>query len=368
MNLNNFIQISSDFFQQRGGSLKGIYHTKRRNIEIMELSEKDDVDVCCLEIEFDNSNLFGNNTYLEAYRGYRQMRNDWWDCLQKMGFEQWGKHTKVIGHFVPLLASKCTKEKPYPIQETTSYGEILTKYDESTTNNEYYKDVHDKFGLNWLLQDGNKIVIGPDIGLFYGMVAYTRLYGTINNFMDVGTGTAELSAYLIKNQLVSKITVSEISNHLKDHIQSYLLDVNKINKVEIDYQFVDALEMEIPNNIDLLSLGIYYGAQPDFFKIHGEKISRSLSENGAVIIQSGMLEGKFNLSSIMGDNEELLQWEWYNKENTLPEYFTHITSIFVAHEVLTIASNNESTVNMLKEKLIQEFDATEIPELEKVNH
>lgn len=368
MKLKDFVEISNDFFQQKGGSLKNIYHTKRRNIEIIDISDKDEIDVCCLEIEFNNSNLFGTTTYLEAYKGYRQMRNDWWDYLQKKGYEQWSKNTKIIGHFIPVLSSKSIKSDPYPVQESTSYGQILTKYDESATNNEYYKNVHYKYGLNWLLQDGNKIVIGPDIGLFYSMIAYVKLYGTINKFLDVGAGTAELSAYLIKNELVNNITVNEISGHLKSHIQTYLDEVNKTNQVAIDYQFVDALQMTIPEKIDLLSLGIYYGAQPDFFKNHGQKISKNLSEYGAIIIQSGMLEGKFNLSSILGDNEELYNWEWYNKENTLSEYFTHIASIFVAHEIITIASNNEDTIRKFKKVLINDFDATEIPKLKKVKY
>lgn len=332
----------------------------------MEVSDEDGIDVCCLEVEFNNSNLFGTSTYLEAYKGYRQMRNDWWDYLQEKGFEQWSKTTEVIGHFVPLLSSKCTKQDAYPVQESTSYGQILTKYDESVTNNAYYKYIHDTYGLTWLLQDGNKIVIGPDIGLFYGMLAYLKIYGTVNRFLDVGTGTAELSAYLIKNKLTNNIVVNEISDHLKSHIQTYLAEVNKTNQIAIDYQFVDALKMNIPESFDLLSLGIYYGAQPDFFKNHGKKISKNLSENGAIIIQSGMLEGKFNLSSILGDNEDLYKWEWYNKENTLSEYFTSTESVFVADEIVTMASNNADTVRKLKETLINSFGGTEIPRLEKV--
>lgn len=368
MKLKEFIEISNDFFKQKGGNLKNVYHGKRENIEVMEVSDEGIIDVFCLEVEFKNSNLFGNSTYLDAYRGYRQMRNDWWDYLQEKGFEQWSKNTKIIGHFIPLLSSDSIKSDSYPVQENTSYGEILTKYDESVTNNKYYKYIHNEYGLNWLLQDGNKIVIGPDVGLFYGMLAYVKLYGNINNFLDVGTGTGELSAYLIKNNLVKNITASEISEHLKSHITTYLDELNKTNQVSIDYQFVDALKMELPETIDLLSLGIYYGAQPDFFKNHGHKISKSLSENGAVIIQSGMLEGKFNLSSILGDNEDLYNWEWFNKENTLSEYFTNIESIFVAHEVVTIASNNEDTVKKLKEILINDLDATEIPKLEKIQY
>lgn len=368
MKLKEFIEISNDFFKEKGGNLKNVYHGKRENIEVMEVADEGIIDVFCLEVEFKNSNLFGKSTYLEAYRGYRQMRNDWWDYLQEKGFEQWSKNTKIIGHFIPVLSSDSIKAEPYPVQKSTSYGEILTKYDESVTNNKYYKYIHNEYGLKWLLQDGNKIVIGPDVGLFYGMLAYVKLYGSINNFLDVGTGTGELSAYLIKNNLVKNITASEISEHLKSHITTYLDELNKTNQVSIDYQFIDALKMELPETIDLLSLGIYYGAQPDFFKNHGQKISQRLSENGAVIIQSGMLEGKFNLSSVVGDNEDLYNWEWFNKENTLSEYFTNIESIFVAHEVVTIASNSEDTVKKLKEILINDLDATEIPKLEKIQY
>lgn len=68
MKENNFIEISKDFFWQKGGILRNIYHTKRKNIEVIEVADEDLIDVFCLEVEFDNSNLFGTGTYLEAYK------------------------------------------------------------------------------------------------------------------------------------------------------------------------------------------------------------------------------------------------------------------------------------------------------------
>lgn len=368
MNQNEFIEVSKEFFRQRGGNIRNIYHAKRRNIEIIEIVADESIDVLCFEVEFSNRNIFGSSTYMEAYKRYRQMRNDWWECLERSGFEQWSKNTKIIGHFIPLLSLDNVQGEPYPIQESTSYGQILTEYHEAKTNNAYYKHIHETYGLKWLLQDGNNIVIGPDIGLFYGMLAYIKSYGRINHFLDIGTGTAELSAYLIKNKLVSHITACEISTYLQEHIRNYLGNLNQDNQTMIDFQFVDALDMTIPEKFDLLSLGIYYGAQPDYFKKHGQKIRNSLSENGIVIVQSGMLEGKFNLFSIIGNNEDLYRWDWYKKENTLTAYFSEIDSVFVGDEVLTIASNHANTMNLFKQTLINDFGASEIPKMEMIQY
>ena len=82
-NIKRFIDISSKFFIQTGGVVKNIYCTKRKNIEIIDVSDNDVIDVCCLDIEFDNNNMFGKSTYIDAYKGYRRMRSDWWNYLGK---------------------------------------------------------------------------------------------------------------------------------------------------------------------------------------------------------------------------------------------------------------------------------------------
>lgn len=366
MNNTEFIEVTKVFFKECGGIITSLYYTKRKNIEIMEVIDQNDVDVYCFEVEFRNANIFGNSDYIEAYRRYRQMRTDWWSFLQKKGFEQWTEKTSIIGHFVPLLAESTEMAEPYLLQNNTSYGQKLTRYDQVSTNNEYYISINEKYGLKWLLQDGNGIVIGPDMGLFFGVMAYTKTFGKVGEFLDIGTGTGELSTYLIKNRLVDKITANEISDCLKTHIVEYLEEINKDGSVSIDYQFCDALDMVLPDKMDLLSIGIYYGAQPDFFKKHGKMIKRSLSKTGAVIIQSGMLEGKFNVSSIVGDDERLYKWNWYDKANTLTEYFPCITSVFVADEIITIAAHTNETIEKLKNTLFNEYNATEIPKLNRI--
>lgn len=74
----------------------------------------------------------------------------------------------------------------------------------------------------------------------------------------------------------------------------------------------------------------------------------------------------FNLNYSQGSNILIFNFFGYMIGTLITAYFANIESIFVAHEIITIASNSEDTVRKLKEILINDFGATEIPKLEKV--
>ncbi|HKS26988.1 MAG TPA: class I SAM-dependent methyltransferase [Pyrinomonadaceae bacterium] len=366
--LKEFLSVSKDFFQSAGGSLLRAFHGTRRNIEILDASSHTEVDVCCLEVEFEERNRFGEADYLDAYERYRQMRSDWWAYLESNKFRQWDASTSIISHFIPYLGSASARTgTPYNRESTKFFGQVLIPYERVEHLSSYYDEIHERYGVRWLLQDGRGITIGPDVGLLFGLIAALKDSKGIDTFIDLGAGTGELSAYLINKGLAKNIYINEVSQHLREHLHSYLEELSRGKEVSIDYQFTDASEFVLPERADVVSMGIYYGAQPFFLERHGQRLREALGPEGLLMIQSGMLENRFNISSVTGDDERLLDWPWYNERCCLKTYFSEIESVFVADEIITLACNSGERMARVRRALEEEFEAVSPPPLKEIS-
>lgn len=366
--LAEFLSASAEFFQSVGGHLLAAFHGRRKNIEILNVAENEEVMVCCLEVEFQERNKFGSTHYLNAYEHYRQMRTDWWEHLTARNFSQWDAATSIIGHFVPYLRSgEVADGIPYERESTQHPGQILIPYDRVENQHSYYDGIHRRYGIKWLLQDGRGITIGPDVGLLFAVHAALEVCSAVETFVDLGAGTGELSAFLIKNDLARDIHINEYSPHLKEHLQTYLEEIRGDRNLNITYQFTDASEFQLPPRADIVSMGIYYGAQPFFLALHGEELRTALGESGLLFIQSGMMENKFNISSLVGDDPRLFDWDWYDTRCCLKTYFSTVTSVFLADEVITLASNSKEKIDQVKQVLYEKFEATDLPALLEVD-
>lgn len=366
--LAEFLSASAEFFQAVGGDVLAAFHGRRNNIEILNVAENEEVTVCCLEVEFQERSKFGSTHYLNAYEHYRQMRSDWWEHLTARNFPQWEAATSIIGHFVPYLRSGAVSDGvPYERESTQHPGQILIPYDRVQNQHSYYDDIHRRYGINWLLQDGRGITIGPDVGLLFAVHAALEVYSEIETFVDLGAGTGELSAFLIRKELARNIHINEYSPHLKEHLQTYLDEIRGDRNVNIAYQFTDASEFQLPPKAELVSMGIYYGAQPFFLERHGEELRAALGESGLLLIQSGMMENRFNISSLIGDDPRLFDWNWYDARCCLKTYFSSITSVFLADEIITMASNSTEKIAQVKQVLYEKFEATDPPALLEID-
>ena len=348
--------------------MRKAFHGTHRNIEISDASRNAEVEVCCLEVEFGEHNKFGDADYLDAYERYRQMRSDWWAYLASNELPQCHASTAIISHFIPYLSKHSTHEGTAYTPESTQYfGQVLIPYERVENLNSYYDEIHRRYGVRWVLQDGRGITIGPDVGLLFALHAALKDSPRIDTFVDLGAGTGELSAFLINKGLAENININEYSPHLREHLQTYLEQIRGGKDVNIEYQFTDASEFVLPHKAELVSMGIYYGAQPFFLERHGKSLRTALGEDGLLIIQSGMLENRFNISSITGDDERLFDWCWYNEKCCLKTYFSEIASIFLADEIITLACKSKERMAQIKKVLEEDFKAVAPPSLLEIS-
>jgi len=345
------IAASEEFFHPLGGRLGTVYVGRRRNIEILHDGSVPEVAVASLEVTFEDAGIFGDEGFMAAYQRYRRMRSDWWRHLEGHGLGLWNADTRLIPHLHPLTDGEVRGGQPYPLQEQAPYGQHLTPHSALEGRDPYYQALFESYGVRWLLQEDNGIVIGPDAGLLFGVGAAADVRGSLSTFADVGAGTGELSAHLLRRGAVRRLLLNEVSPHLQDHLRRYVGGLAVASAADVEYHFCNALDLDLPTGVDLLSVGIYYGAQPAFFRRLGPGLGRHLAADGLVLVQSGMLEGTFNVAALTGEDPRLLAWPWYDESHSLTTWLPHVRSYFVADEVVTFAARQASTIEAVVERL-----------------
>lgn len=297
-------------------------------------------------IVFNNQNLFGDGDFgTEIYPRYRQIRTDWYKALKQEGVDLFKQ--AVVG-FVPLLKKRPTTiyNDPYLKSNGTPLGiEIENIHD---TESDYFKKISKKFDLNYALKERGGAYVGPEGGMLVMLEKICMQYSRIDCFVDIGAGTGELSAFVVKNFPVKKIIVNELSNHLSEHLNNYLGKLATINYVRYRLFANDCKKMSFPEKTDIISVGVFYGDQPSFIKEKGGQISKSLGRQGILLIQSAMPEAIFTHLLIVGKNEEFKNWPWYSISYNLYQYFNYIATFFIENEFITIASNSKEKIQALR--------------------
>jgi len=207
--------------------------------------------------------------------------------------------------------------------------------------------VRNRYGTQHLLKTKEGYIIGPEESLLLITETYLRLF-TPKKVLEMGAGTGEVSAFILKNAKNSKAYVNEKSPYLKEHLKNYL---SKIFKKRVKIIFGDIQKIKIPK-VDLIISGIFYGELPKLMKNKGEQIKNALGKKGLFIIQSGMLENMFALTIIDPSIfPKILGWKWYNHKYDLRNYFNYVFSFFLEGELITLASQDKKIIKKIRKDL-----------------
>lgn len=349
MKQNNLIKaekVTKEFFESIGGRL-----LSSNCVKIQTYSSQNS-KVSCLNyyIMFSNKDLFGKGNFSdEIYPRYRKMRNDWRNALKKSGIKL---YTDIAVGFVPLLNlnnAKKVKNFKYKKENKKPLGTKIL--DISKIHVDYYKEMVEKFDVAFALKESGGMFIGPERGMLYVLEAVSNVLGGIDCFVDVGSGTGEMSAYILKNHDPEEIVINELSKNLRIHLKKYLKKIAKKNKAKMIFSFEDCQKMKFPSKVDLMSVGVFYGVQPSFIKYKGSEVARSLGKKGLLLIQSSMPETLFSQHILMGDARGINTWPWYSEKFILSKYFSCVEAFFIDNQIITLASQSRDLVNKVIVKL-----------------
>ncbi len=349
-NITKADKITKLFFESIGGK---ILYSKCVNIQTYT-SQKNKIPCVTYYIIFQNKNILGRGSFSrEIYPRYRKIRSDWKDRLTKSGLKLF---VDLAVGFIPLLHVDDNKEKvnhtKYKKDKRNPLGmEIL---DIEKTDSSFYKEMVKEFDVKFALKEGGGMFIGPEKSMLKVLRASCDTLKKINCFIDIGSGTGELSAFVLKNYSPKKVIVNELSQDLKLHLNTYLRKIAKKSKIEVFFNFQDCKKMSFPDNVSLISVGVFYGAQPPFIKYKGPELKKSLGKNGILLIQSSMPEALFNQHILMGDMRSLKRWPWYYQEFVLSKFFSCVKVFFIDNQFITLASQSYVSINRIIKKLGRE--------------
>lgn len=324
------------FFKKIGGK---IVRVKVLNVTTFSSPDK---KIPCLNyyIDFCDPFVFGREDYSKAvYSRYRSMRTDWKKFLLKSKIVNFDK---IAFGFIPCLSNH---REPY-IKKYSTEKILLTNRIVliNKLKSVYFKKIKKIFGLRFALIENNGLLIGPEGGMLATLDAAGKFFNNIDNFIDIGAGTGELSAYLMKNYSVNRVVINEISPSLKKHLRSYLGEIAEKSNTKINFQFSDCCDVRLPKHSNLISLGVFYGYQPSFMKYKGQAIQLALGDNGVLVIQSAMPESTFSYHLLVGDEKRLKNWPWYHKTMQLSTYFKCFKTFYIDNQFVTIASQSPLTL------------------------
>ncbi|MBU2634674.1 MAG: hypothetical protein KJ674_05555 [Nanoarchaeota archaeon] len=339
-------RITKIFFESIGGKL---LNSKCVKIQTYT-SQNSKIHCVNYYIMFDNKDLFGKGNFSdEIYPRYRKMRNDWKNVLKNSGIKL---YSNIAVGFVPLLSSnntKMIKKFKYQKEHEKPLGTKILSIDD--INSDYYKEMAKEFNVRFALKESGGMFVGPERGMMYVLEVVCNILEKIDCFIDIGAGTGEVSAYVLKKCDPQKVVVNEISQNLKTHLKNYLKKIVKNNKIKIIFSFQDCRKIKFPSKVNLISVGVFYGVQPSFIKCKGSEIVKSLGKKGLLLIQSSMPETLFSQHILMGDVNGVNKWPWYSEKFILSNYFSCVESFFIDNQFITLASQSHDLVNKILIKL-----------------
>ena len=344
LNLIKTEKITKGFFAKIKGKLLYSKFFKIKTYSSQNLK------VLCINyyIEFCNEGLFGRGDFLEEiYPRYRKMRNDWRKKIEKSGIKL---YSDIAVGFFPLLNLDKIKKIKYIYKKEVEIplGEEIISID--AIKSKYYKEMAGKFNVKFALKEKKGMFVGPERGMLFVLETICSVLKKINCFVDVGAGTGELSAYVLK-KIPQKVVVNELSQKLKIHLKKYLKKIVVNKKTKIIFSFKDCRKIKFPSHVDVISVSIFYGVQPAFLECKGREMVKSLGRRGVMFIQSSMPETFFNQHILMGDKEGLKKWSWFSKKFILSNYFSCVESFFIDNQFIILASQSHGLVN----KIIREL-------------
>jgi|GEM_PF-1676942 len=342
-------RLTKKFFESMGGKLLSSRCTMVKTYSSQNLI------IPCVNyyISFNNKYLFGKGNFSdEVYPRYRRMRNDWKNILKKSGIKL---YSDIAVGFVPLLGSANLKKNEKFKYKKDQKKPIGTKIVNITKDSlYYYEKMAARFNVEFALKESRGMFVGPEKGMLCALEAACNILKKIDCFVDVGAGTGEMSAYVLKNYNPKKVVINEISQNLKKHLRNYLKKISGNNKTKLIFSFQDCQKIKFPTASDVISVGVFYGVQPSLIQDKGSEMAKSLGKRGLLLIQSAMPETLFNQHILMGDEDRLNKWPWYSKKFILSNYFSCVKTFFIDNQFITLASQSHYLVSKIITKLDKE--------------
>lgn len=319
--------------EEMGFTIRKVDSTKRADFE-SQIPKNDSLLFMTYYLVTKNKCLLGNGgkVFKEVFPRLKRIKKD---LLKDIEMSDLVRYEFVIEVSEENYEGDC-----YPKEEINSYGDSLIKIEDLVSSNHYYKELAQKFPIVYGVKTNNGTVIGPDAGLIYGVnyIADVLLKDKIR-IAEIGAGTCSTPISIAEKKEINYYYGVDFSSKMKENYNNIFKKLLDEKQIKSDFVISDAETCDLPDDIDIFVVGIYYEAQYDFIAARGEDIKRSMNDNGMLILQSGLPENLMFSDMLITEKNNM--WPWQTEKANLKKYFAYIAQINFEEEIVTVATNND---------------------------
>ncbi|MBU4015924.1 class I SAM-dependent methyltransferase [Patescibacteria group bacterium] len=341
-NRNLLTQKLRDFLCRYNATLLGIQESKRDNFERLPAPGNGLLHCFTVSVLFHNIGIFGKEgDYLdEIYPRLAALHMQLTNYLKKRDIEINGPNTQIAITIIPYADPYGTLNKSMPLYIRESRGQKVITSETLSKKSPYYANLIQKYSACSGVVTNNGTVVGPDGGLIGAACKVASTYPNKIRVLELGSGGGSTALALAIQNKIQSYLGNDFSPEMITHFQTEVAPQLTKYSVKSSVTFGSCFEFPLKNQVDLISIGVYFQTQPSLFEKRGHELVKCLDKSGVLIVQSGMLEDPFVTTLLSGSMTNNSIWPWYKKSYHLNNYFTYVSEYAIEQETVLITTNN----------------------------
>jgi SAM-dependent methyltransferase len=331
------------FFADHAATLLGIQESKRDNFERFPAPGDGLLQCFTAHVLFHNVGIFGQEgDYLrEVHPRMTTLTMELANRLNEGGYEVSGPLAQTIVAILPYADPLGVSGKSLAPSMRPSKGQHIIPAEELIEKSAYYASFTHKYGASFGVVTNNGTVVGPDAGIVGAACGIAATFNRKIRVVELGSGGGSTALVLAKRNTLESYRGNDFSSEMVDHFRANVapqLERRGIESTVFLGSCFDMPPVEAP--VDLISIGVYYQAQPSLIEKRGQEFARSLGESGVLIIQTGMLEDPFITHILSSSQQSASAWPWYRQSYHLNNYFRYVAEYVIEQEIVLVATNS----------------------------
>jgi SAM-dependent methyltransferase len=329
----------TDFFAEHSGRLLEVQRTCRRNSQAQSSGMGDSFHGVTAHVRFDNLALFGieGDFLSEIYPRVRHLTSRLRERLNESGLPDIISAAAVMPYPNPL--GRCGNTLPKEAHH--SHGETIEPIAEVAEHNDHWRRVMERYDAEYVCITNNGTAVGPDISLLAAGHAIANTSDAPLRVYEFGSGTGTLATMLDRRGMLASYAGVDFGQEMVDHFMTRVSPSLSPSAGQGTVVYGSCMDAELPRQVDLMCVAVYYQAQPPLIKDRGREMARALGSSGILMAQTGMLEDPLVTALLCDAEGQVAHWPWYDPAFSLRTWFRCVEQVVIEEQVVVLASNDE---------------------------
>jgi len=343
--LNNpslLVKELENFFSKYDATVLHIQEGVRDNFERFPAPGDGILHFFTIHALFSNKGIFGiEGDYLdEIHPRFSFLYSKLASYLKKKGINTIGPHAQFALAIIPYVDPKGSVKKSLPKYMRKSRGQTIIASKNLIKGSPYYASLIKNYGSFVGIATNNNTIVGPDGGLIAAACKIASTFDKKISLLEFGSGGGSTTLAIARINKLATYIGNDFSREMVTYFKEKVIPKLNSYTIESSIFLGSCFEMPLEDKVDLISVGVYYQAQPSLFEKRGNKLVRCLNPSGVLIAQSGMIEDRFITNILRNTVPQRNQWPWYKQSYCLNKYFRYVSEYILEQEIVLVATNN----------------------------